>query len=205
MDKANPLPSFSFSCTSRLRRFMILSVSGLLLRTPSSLAFQSFSFSSRRSFLAMASSDAPSIYWNREESTRNAFSSSNKPVTKPARIISLSDPNDDANDPFHKAASLPEGATLLKIGGFIKELDLEFLKSQEPNVIFVSHPKAREPLAELLTALPSIEWIHTRSAGIDFCTSPTLANAPVTVTNAKGQFSSSKCLCVRILKSCMHI
>jgi phosphoglycerate dehydrogenase-like enzyme len=46
-------------------------------------------------------------------------------------------------------------------------------------------------LAELLEALPSIEWVHTRSAGIDFVTSDTLANFKGPVTNAKGQFSST--------------
>jgi phosphoglycerate dehydrogenase-like enzyme len=46
-------------------------------------------------------------------------------------------------------------------------------------------------LAELLEALPSIEWIHTRSAGIDSVTSDSLANFKGTVTNAKGQFSST--------------
>jgi phosphoglycerate dehydrogenase-like enzyme len=52
--------------------------------------------------------------------------------------------------------------------------------------------KARQPLAELLQTFPSIEWIHTISAGIDFVTSDTLANAHgVTVTNAKGMFSST--------------
>jgi phosphoglycerate dehydrogenase-like enzyme len=52
--------------------------------------------------------------------------------------------------------------------------------------------KSRQPLADLIHALPSIEWIHTRSAGLDFVTSDTLANAEhISVTNAKGQFSST--------------
>ena len=46
-------------------------------------------------------------------------------------------------------------------------------------------------MADLITALPSIEWIHTRSAGIDFVTSDTLASSHCTMTNAKGQFSST--------------
>lgn len=42
-----------------------------------------------------------------------------------------------------------------------------------------------------MTALPSIEWVHARSAGIDFITSPTLSKTRATVTNAKGTFSST--------------
>lgn len=62
---------------------------------------------------------------------------------------------------------------------------------QQTNNIF-SKIKSRRPLAGLLQALPSVEWIHTRSAGIDFVTSDELAAASnVHVTNAKGQFSST--------------
>jgi phosphoglycerate dehydrogenase-like enzyme len=44
-----------------------------------------------------------------------------------------------------------------------------------------------------LEALPSIKWVHTRSAGLDFVASDGLAAvAPrIHVTNAKGQFSST--------------
>jgi phosphoglycerate dehydrogenase-like enzyme len=53
--------------------------------------------------------------------------------------------------------------------------------------------KSKEPLVELLQALPSIEWVHTRSAGLDFVASEGLAAAAprIRVTNAKGQFSST--------------
>ena len=36
-----------------------------------------------------------------------------------------------------------------------------------------------------------MEWVHTRSAGIDFCTSDGLSNSRAYVTNAKGLFSST--------------
>jgi phosphoglycerate dehydrogenase-like enzyme len=44
-----------------------------------------------------------------------------------------------------------------------------------------------------LKLLPSIEWVHCRSAGIDFVTSDALseANSRVKITNAKGSFSST--------------
>lgn len=129
------------------------------------------------------------LYWNREESTPRK-SSSDAPIVKPARIVSLSDPNDDANRALHQG-DLPQGATLLAFGTKIDEFDVESLKKEEPNVLFVSHPKSREPLVELLEALPSLEWIHARSAGIDFVTSPGLARSSVLMTNAKGHFSST--------------
>jgi phosphoglycerate dehydrogenase-like enzyme len=84
---------------------------------------------------------------------------------------------------------------LLAVGTTLEEFDVERLKIAEPNVLFVSHPKAREPLADLLLTFPSIQWVHTRSAGIDFCTSDTLAefskSGKIQVTNAKGCFSST--------------
>ena len=48
---------------------------------------------------------------------------------------------------------------------------------------------------DLLKELPSIQWVHTRSAGIDFVYSEALAKLTssnnIVVTNAKGQFSST--------------
>jgi phosphoglycerate dehydrogenase-like enzyme len=128
-------------------------------------------------------------YWNREESPPQNYTS-NAPIVKHAKIISLSDVNDDANAAVNHG-ELPQGASLLAIGGSMDDFDVADLKQQEPNVVFVAHPKARQPLADLLTALPSIEWVHARSAGIDFITSPTLSSTHATVTNAKGTFSST--------------
>ena len=179
-------------------------------------------------------------YWNREESTVGEFPS-HGPITKEARILSLSNANDPANAPLHKAplhrGELAEGAKLLAIGTKLEEFDIEALKQQEPNVLFVSHPqvrdiltcngfcewnklcldlskisqqyvsisliivsllaliskKARKPLVHILEALPSIEWVHTRSAGIDSVASDGLAKAEnIYMTNAtKGQFCST--------------
>mmetsp|Transcript_13355 Transcript_13355/g.20248 ORF Transcript_13355/g.20248 Transcript_13355/m.20248 type:complete len:387 (-) Transcript_13355:41-1201(-) len=115
----------------------------------------------------------------------------NNPISiKGARIISLSDRKDDANSPLHKGR-LPDGAFLEAIGSSVEDFDIEALQAQGPNVIFVSHPQARKPLGELLQLLPTVEWVHTRSAGIDFVTSDELKESNVVVTNAKGQFSST--------------
>ena len=61
-------------------------------------------------------------------------------------------------------------------------------------MIFVSHPNAREPLERLLgkdVLGDQVEWVHARSAGIDFLTSQGLADSTAICTNAKGQFSST--------------
>lgn len=125
-------------------------------------------------------------YWNRETSREGDFSGK---VVHEARIISLSDPDDLNNASLTQ--DLPESARLLAVGSSIVDFDLKALKKEEPNVIFVSHPASREPLVQLLQALPSIEWVHTRSAGIDFIASDGLAAADVLVTNAKGMYSST--------------
>ena len=124
-------------------------------------------------------------YWNRETSREGEFSGK---IVHEARIISLSDPDDPNNTPLK---DLPDSARLVAVGSSLADFDLEKLKIEKPNVIFVSHPASREPLVELLNALPSIEWVHTRSAGIDFIASDGLAAAEVLVTNAKGMFSST--------------
>jgi phosphoglycerate dehydrogenase-like enzyme len=117
---------------------------------------------------------------------------------------------------LHDSKNLPNGATLLSVGTTVDAIQSSIRdKSQLPNVVFVSPscPYAAKVLPEILTAYPSIEWVHCRSAGIDFIESDALidvcvqrseattpsasasassaATAPLRVTNAKGQFSSS--------------
>ena len=113
-----------------------------------------------------------------------------KPIIREAKIVSLSDPHDDANAALNYG-ELPIGAKLLQIGTKLEEFDIDALRREEPNVIFCAHPLSRKPLVELLDALPTVEWVHTRSAGIDFVTSPGLATSRVYMTNARGQFSST--------------
>lgn len=134
-------------------------------------------------------------YWNREESEPGQFSYllkiSPESVVREAKILSLSDPSDEANVALHEG-QLPLGSRLLGIGATLQDFD--HVREEKPNVVFVSPscPVARVQLPLLLAAFPSIEWVHCRSAGIDFIVSDELsANDQVYVTNAKGQFSSS--------------
>jgi len=80
---------------------------------------------------------------------------------------------------------------LLAVGATLADFDKEEIHKEKPNVLFVSHPMARGPLVEILERFPSVEWVHTRSAGIDFIASEGLAKSTVTLTNAKGMFSST--------------
>lgn len=107
------------------------------------------------------------MYWNRETSTSTPLQGE---VVRQARIIALSDPNDSYNDPLYNGP-LPEGSKLLAIGASADEFDTSEIIAQKPNVIFVSHPDSRGPLVDLLQKFPSVEWVHTRSAGIDFIAS----------------------------------
>lgn len=135
-------------------------------------------------------------YWNREDSAHGEYSylDPNK-IVREAKIVSLSDPEDPANIAlFH--GTMPPGATFLGAGMTPNDFDIEELNSvHKPNVLFMSPscPNAAKILPELLSAVPSLEWVHARSAGIDFISSPELGATPesVYVTNAKGQFSST--------------
>ena len=133
-------------------------------------------------------------YWNREEYARKGRYSylieiSPESIVREAKILNLSDPDDEANEALFDR--LPFGASILKTG--TKLTDFEDIRGEQPNVVFVSPscPKARKQLPLVLAAFPSIEWVHVRSAGIDFVVSDELSQLPVTVTNAKGQFSST--------------
>jgi len=135
------------------------------------------------------------LLWNRDNTTSEsggpASSRASNPIEKECKLISLSVASDPDNDPLHKE-ELPDGAKLLQIGSTLADFDIPKLRDAGCNAIFVSHPAAREPLAELLDALPTIEWIHSRSAGIDFVYSERLAAWDRGImTNAKGQFSST--------------
>jgi phosphoglycerate dehydrogenase-like enzyme len=132
----------------------------------------------------------PSLYWNREDYASRSFPT-DTPITKEARIVALATPGDPSNAPLD---NLPAGARVLAIGRTLEELDLEMLQGEKANVIYVSPGPVRETLASLMDALePSLEWIHTRTAGIDYLMSDSIRNSSdrVQMTNAKGAFSST--------------
>ena len=115
----------------------------------------------RRTFMATSQLYAPVIipsenadpamksykYWNREEYARKGrydylIKISPESIVKEAKILNLSDPNDDANQALF-TKNLPFGSSVLQTG--TKLSDFDDVRDQEPNVVFVSPscPKAR--------------------------------------------------------------
>lgn len=147
-------------------------------------------------------------YWNREEQTEKGKFSylleiSPESMKREARILSLSARGDDADAALH-SGSLPMGARLLGVGESLADFDT--YRDSKPNVLYVSPscPRAVVQLPLILAAFPTIEWVHVRSAGIDFIVSDEFAEfkSRVVVTNAKGQFSSS--LAEYVMMACSY-
>lgn len=142
-----------------------------------------------------------SLYWNREEcKSKELASNIDGPIIKQARIFAIANPEDVNNERLY-SGPLPEGCHLLHVGTCLADFQAWATaelspQQQQPNIIFISHPNARETLIELLHLYPTIEWIHTRSAGVDHLlsiTDGTLNYLPnhIQLTNAKGMYSST--------------
>jgi len=138
-------------------------------------------------------------YWNRELSGRQAYDRS-APVVRKARILCLGDPKDPANELLYSYKQDDPDVQIVAIASTKDEIETANWGSsqqqrQYPNVLFVSaFSDARDVLVKVLSedwARESIEWIHARSAGIDFIASPALSGFDGIVTNAKGSFSST--------------
>ena len=143
--------------------------------------------------VGMSSTSTEPLFWNRELSKKQSFDAK-APIVKDANIICVGYPNDKANAELYQITERKNGAKVLKVEDSIESFDTPSL--QEANVLYVSYSRnAREVVANLVKEIPSIEWIHARSAGIDFITSDDLsawaAKESHVVTNAKGSFSST--------------
>lgn len=148
--------AFRSAASFRLRSLSAHSLSG----GNNSYTHTSTRFNHNRYYFASSSSlqqasTGNNMYWNRDNCKPNAFK--NEPITQEARILALCDPTDAFNQPLYDGP-LPEGAKLLKVGTTLSDFDEESIIEQKPNVIFVSHLKAREPLVEILNKFPSLEW-----------------------------------------------
>ena len=172
----------------------------LIGRDPSLLSHRYYSPTSSLLKKAWDPNASEYKYWNREESKHGEASyvlaMSPESVQKEARILCLAADDDHANSPLTDPASkLPFGSRLLQIGTQLMDFP-DSLANESPNVLFVSPscPHARLQLPQIMHKFPTIEWIHVRSAGIDFLESdelPKITNKGIIMTNAKGQFSSS--------------
>jgi phosphoglycerate dehydrogenase-like enzyme len=176
----------------------------------------------------------PTMQWNKHQQQQSSAellsppyhaAAADEKIKKEAIVLSISKPNDPANValdqgmlPDHcRLVGVVDGDDALLDGVVADDPDL----LQSINAVFVSHPhNSRELLGEVMRRCPNVEWVHTRSAGIDFCYSLILAKyaAPdsgdsssgklddddaaaaaagrhqsrlFVMTNAKGQFSST--------------
>lgn len=137
-----------------------------------------------------------SLYWNREEcNSKELASNIEGPVIKEARIFAIAEPEDVNNAGLY--TELPEGCHLLQVGTCHADFQSWATGlSPQPNIIFISNPNARDTLIQLRKTFSTIEWIHTRSAGVDHLltiTDGTLSYIPTNIqlTNAKGMYSST--------------
>jgi len=129
--------------------------------------------------------------WNRETSKPRDYDAS-LPITQEARIVVLGDPKDATNARTFDKSQWPTNAQVIATGTRKEELNWDQFKETPPTVVLVTSKGTRELLAELLTEFKdSIQWVHARSAGIEHCTSETLAASSVVMSNAKGHFSST--------------
>ena len=127
--------------------------------------------------------------WNRETSKPLDFDGS-LPVTTEARILVLGSPTDKTNARLFEE----QNSSILGIGTKRSDFDFEKWKKDKtpPTIVYVTTKDIRDLLADVIVEFKdSILWIHARSAGIEHCTSETLAASPATMTNAKGHYSST--------------
>lgn len=126
--------------------------------------------------------------WNRETSKPLDYDA-NLPESQHARILVLGKSDDKTNARLY---SKPTVFQIVGIGTQRSDFDFAKLKMNPPTIVYVSDKSIRDLLAEVLVEFKdSILWVHARSAGIEHCTSETLAASDVTMSNAKGHYSST--------------
>lgn len=71
-------------------------------------------------------------------------------LLRTAKIVALAKPDDPSiqillrkENEKQPQQHLPEGSSLLAIGTSLEEFDLEVLREEKPNVIFIGHPGVR--------------------------------------------------------------
>lgn len=128
-----------------MRLVVCLSMVAIFLRSTKAFIVSPTTRRIRTSIMVL--DDSVLKYWN--QSNRRNYQTA---ITREAKIISLSSPDDDANSRLHHG-SLPEGATLLAIGTKLDDFDLDELTKAQPNVIFVSHPKVNATVINIFVVL----------------------------------------------------
>ncbi|CAL5219435.1 g1265 [Coccomyxa viridis] len=108
-----------------------------------------------------------------------------------ARILVLHTPDAPELKVLDK---LPEGATVLGVGRTLKDLQGLGLSEEDwksVNVLLNCGSPVKRNLEEIWPHLPNLAWLHSLTAGVEHILFPALVDGPVTLTNAKGNFSHS--------------
>ncbi|EIE24549.1 hypothetical protein COCSUDRAFT_32746 [Coccomyxa subellipsoidea C-169] len=106
-----------------------------------------------------------------------------------ARILVLHSPDAPELEVLKK---LPEDAKIVGVGRTYEDLSsLSESDWQSVNVLLNCGAPVKRNLQTLWPHLPNLEWLHSTAAGVEHILFPDLVEGPVTLTNAKGNFSHS--------------
>jgi phosphoglycerate dehydrogenase-like enzyme len=83
-------------------------------------------------------------------------------------------------------AALPD-ETSITVGDSVEA----FVRAAPGASVILNWSKGGELLERVFTMAPQVQWVHTRSAGLDGLLFPTLVESPAVLTNGRGVFSES--------------
>ncbi|KAK9909416.1 hypothetical protein WJX75_001901 [Coccomyxa subellipsoidea] len=109
--------------------------------------------------------------------------------TSKARILVLHTPDAPELEVLKK---LPKDAHIVGVGRTLEDLSgLSDIDWQSVNVLLNCGSPVKRNLQTLWPHLPNLQWLHSTAAGVEHILFPDLVDGPVTLTNAKGNFSHS--------------
>eukprot|EP01039_Chlorochromonas_danica_P014419 gene14419-16832_t len=122
------------------------------------------------------------------------------PMMTNCRIVVVGPRSGD--DSLLELANLPPDARILATGRNVQELRTDGNLFTEGNVILNVTGDAKT-LGEIIDEMPFVVWVHSITAGIDHLLCPQIVdNDEITLTNARGVFSSS--LAEYVIGAIMH-
>jgi phosphoglycerate dehydrogenase-like enzyme len=93
----------------------------------------------------------------------------------------------NATDPQLAMLEQLPAATTIAVGNSMEAFERTIADAK----VLLNWSLVRDLMREILAAAPKLEWIHTRSAGLDNLMFPELVESPVILTNGTGVFSQS--------------
>jgi phosphoglycerate dehydrogenase-like enzyme len=86
---------------------------------------------------------------------------------------------------------LPKGARIVAHGENVGDLHAEGYLHEQGNVLLNTGVYSSKIIADIISEMPLLQWIHTLNAGIDNLLCDAVTRGTFVVTNAKGMYSSS--------------